>query len=289
MNNNVIFMADNMIDRASVIAASSELATLPVTNLQNHQRTSLWRTDGNTGQASVDITLSATEGNVSGIALVDHNLSLAGSIHIQAWSDALDGANLVVDEVIQPYSPVYGYGEQLFDEGLFGGYADFGPFNSFSPRSFIRVISFLQLDVSVDADYWRITFIDSTPDYLQCGRIFIGEAWQPITNYSWGGKLLRQSQSKKRESRGGQNYSNPRLGRMIMDFDLDWLQLNDQERLWATYLYVETDTPIIVIQRPDSDSFDRELRSLYCTFDALSVESAFQGNHKSPIKLIEAL
>lgn len=285
----VIFMADNMLDRAAALIATSALAAMPVANLQDYQRTSLLRTDGNSaGEVSIDITLAAGEGSVSGVSVVDHNLSLAGSIRVQAWTDAHDGGAQVVDEIIQPYAPVYGYGEQLYGEGLYGGYATLGPFSSYSPRSFLRVISFLQL-TAVEATYWRVTLIDSTPDYLQCARIFIGEAWQPITNYSWGSTLTREPQSKKRGSRGGQNYSNPRPGRMSLEFSLDWLQSNDQQRLWAMYLYVETETPVIVIQRPTADSFDRELRSLYCTFDSLTVEAAFEGNHRSPIKLIEAL
>ncbi|MDH5612227.1 MAG: hypothetical protein OEY66_07205 [Gammaproteobacteria bacterium] len=286
----VIFMADNMLDRATALTASSEVASLPVTNLQNHQRTELFRTDGNVaGQVDIDITLNASEGSVGGLAVVDHNLSLAGSIRIQAWTDAHDGAAQVVDEIIQPYAPIYAFGDGVFGEGLFGGYASLGPFSSYSPRSYLRVISFLQLVAVIDADYWRVTLIDSTLDYIQCGRLFIGEVWQPETNYSWSSKLSRKPESKKRRSRGGQDYGNPKPGRMALEFNLDWLQLNDQQRLWAAYLYVESDTPVIVIQKPDTDSFDRELRSLYCTFDGLSVEAAFEGNHRSSIKLIEAL
>jgi hypothetical protein len=288
-NGNVVFMADNMLDRAAALTASSEAASLPVTNLQDHQRTNVWRTNGNPGQASVDITLAPGEPGVSGIAVVDHNLSLAGSIRVQAWTDSINGANVVVDETIQPYSPVAAFGDGLFGDGLFGGYEAVGPFSSYSARSLLRVVSFIHSSVAVGALYWRVTLIDTVPDYLQCGRIFIGEVWQPVVNHSWGSKLNRVSQTSKRESRGGQLYSNPRPGRMVMEFGLDWLQLNDQQRLWATFLYVETDTPIIVIQKPASDTFDRELRSLYCTFDELSVEAAFHSNHRSPIRLIEAL
>lgn len=289
MSDNVIFMADNMVDRGTV-TASSEVATMPATNLQNQQRTRVWRSDGSQGGVvSLDITLAAGEENVSGIAVVDHNLSLAGTIRIQGWTDALDGAAQVVDETLLSYAPVAAFGDGLFGDGLFGGYEPIGPLVSYSPRNYLRVITFLQLTAETPAKYWRITLADSSVSYFQLGRVFIGKAWQPVTNFSWGARLYREATSKSRESRGGQHYINPRPGRMVMEFDLDWLQGNDKQKLWALYLAVENHKPVIVVQRPGSDTFNQELHTLYCKFEPISTTTAFSGNDRSPIKLIEDL
>lgn len=287
MSTNVMLLHDNQFDRAAV-SATSETVAMPATNLQDPQRTILYRSAA-IGTQNIDITLAPDEGQVQAFALVDHNLSLAGTVRLQAWSDALGGANQVLDTTLQPYEPTYGYGVQLYGEGLYGGYDIY--INGLSiadARSVLRPILMTQIDPAITVRYWRITLEDAGVNYYQAGRVFLGPAWQPEVNFSWGSSRARQQRTRQVESRGGQLYGNPRTGRTVLQFSLDWLTNTDRDRLWITYMLLGQSTPFILVQRPVG-GYEQESSTYYGVFDQFSLRQAFKGNAASPITFNEAL
>jgi len=288
MNNNAMLLHDNSVDRA-VVSASSEVVTMPVSNLQNQQRTEMWRSAA-TGSQVIDITLAAGEAQVQAFALVDHNLTLAGTVQIEAWNDALGGVDQVLDSTLQPYQPVYGFGDELFGEGLFGGYDIYiGGLSIADARSVLRPILMLQIAPSLSARFWRITISDPVvTDYYQAGRIYLGPAWQPTVNFSWGSTKVRENRTRRKESRGGQYYGNKRVGRTILKFDLNWLINSDSDRLWITNMLLGNDTPFILVQRPVG-GYEQESTTYYGVFEQLSLQQVFQGNSKAPLEFREVL
>lgn len=279
--NNILFLFDNAAMRGAV-SASSEAAGLPATNLQKRQRSRVWRgTNGTT--ENIDFTLAADESTpISMAALVDHNLSPLGTIRLRGWSDAIDGADKLVDVTIEPWAGLSGYGVGGYGVGGYGG----APTSSV--QALIRPVTFLPLDGFYDCLYWRYTLTDETLDYIQAGVAYLGDHWQPKTNMSWGSSLGREPRTKKRRSRGGQDYGNAKSGRAYFDFNLSWLSSADRDSLWLRYLAAEDHTSFIFSARP-TEGVELLMNSLYGNFDPFEMVSSHHNNSQAKIRIVEAL
>ena len=287
MNQPIMLLHDNQVDRA-VLTASSEAAAMPVTNLQDPQRTVMYRS-AQGGVQSIDITLAADEDQVQAFALVDHNLTLSGTVTLEAWSDAIGGATQVLNQTLQPYQPTYGYGALPYGEGLYGGFDIFiSGLSIADARSVLRPILMAKISPALTARYWRITFNDPTVSYYQCGIAYLGPGWSPQENFSFGSLRSRQNRTRRRESRGGQYYGNPRTDRTILSFSLDWLTDSDRDRIWIIHMLLGKNKPFILVQRPIG-GFEQESTTYYGVFDQLSLRQVFAGNSNAPIKFQEVL
>ena len=284
---NIMLLHDNQVDRA-VVAASSEVATMPVTNVQNPQRTVMYRSAA-VGTQTIDITLAQDEDQVQAFALVDHNLTLAGTVQIQAWSDALGGATEVLNVTLQPYQPTYGYGVQLYGEGLYGGYDIY--INGLSigdARAVLRPILMTQISPALKIRYWRITINDLALTYYQMGRVYLGPIWSPTVNYSFGSTKSRQSRTRRIEARGGQYYGNPRTDRTILQFSFDWLDDADRDQLWIINMIKGKENPFILVQRPVG-GYAQESTTFYGVFDQLTLQQVRANQSNSPVTFEEVL
>lgn len=278
---NILFMFDNAADRAT-ISATSEVASLPASNLLDAQRSQVWRSTSGADQ-SIDITLAAGEVTpIGAVALVDHNLTPGGSIRLQGWSDAIAGSAQTVDVTVEPWAAFYGYGVGQYGVGGYGGTPNQGT------RTLLRPIVFIPLpDFSQDR-YWRITLSDSSLSYHQAGRIYLGGVWQPKVNISRGWTLRREGRTRKIETRGGQAYGNKSAGRVSIECRLDWLSPADRDELYLNYLRVEDHTPFIVCVRP-AGGIEQIYTTIYGQFEAFKYDENLPGNARSPMKIVEAL
>lgn len=287
MSENVMLLHNNAVDRASIVT-SSEVSSMPVTNLQDLQRSVVWRSAAN-GSQTIDITLAANEDQVQAFALVDHNLTLSGTVKIEAWSDAINGAVKVLDTTLQPYQPVYGYGDQLYGAGLYGGYDIYvNGVSIANARDILRPILMAQISPALSVRYWRITLNDSSVNYYQAGRIYLGPAWQPTTNFSWGSAREKEHRTRAKESRGGQTYSNPRPGRTLIDFDFQWLLDAERDQLWIIASVLGDYTPFIIVMKPVG-GYEQESSTLYGVFESLPLRQEAENKAAAPAKFKESL
>lgn len=278
----VLFLMDFASDRA-VVTASSEVAAMPATNLQDSQRSVLWRSGAGSPQ-TIDITLDAAEGSVIGAAaLVDHNLTADGTIQLQGWGDAIDGSDLRVDETVTPWADFTGLGVDGFGQGGYGG----AP--TATQQLGIRPVSFIPLDNYYSIRYWRLTITDANlTDYVEAGRLYLGSVWQPVTNVKYGWRQRVEGRSKYIESRGGQDYGNPKLGRQFLTGQLSWLDPVDRDGLFLRYLVVGDHTPFIVCMRP-SENLQRSTTAIYGKFKDMEITEANYKIAEIPIIVREAL
>lgn len=261
---------------------------MPATNLQDPQRTVMYRSAAG-GVQTVDIVLAPDEEQVQAFALVDHNLTLAGTVQIEAWDDAIGGTNLVLNTTLQSYQPTYGYGVPAYGSGLYGGYDIYvNGLSIADARAVLRPILMTQIAPALNARYWRITLNDPGLTYYQAGRVYLGPGWSPSVNFSFGSTKSRQNRTRRRESRGGQYYGNPRTDRTILQFSLDWLNDADRDRLWITHMLLGKTTPFILVQRPVG-GYEQESTTFYGVFDQLTLRQAFAGNATAPVQFQEVL
>lgn len=272
---NLILMLDNAFDTAT-IAASSAAATLPVTNLQEAPRTTVWRSSGTTGTEYVNITLPAARGDIEAVAVVDHNLALVSNpatstIRVQSWTDSLGGTAPVIDAT----------------------YTVWTGFTAPKPAGLIRPVAVVLLPAGAAAKYWRITLVSETVGlYIQAGRIYMGPKWQPAINMEWGHTIAMQGRTSFLTSRGGQRWGSPQDPYAELSLSLAALTDAEAHELWLQYLRVADHTPFPLCLTPEAgavSSMPHTLNSFYCTMGGLDRRDEFVDRQSTSLRLIEDL
>jgi len=197
---NMIISSTNHVDSASSITASSEVATLPVENLQDQQIVKVFRSDGDTTiQIDVDFGLSKT---VDFAALIRHNLSQGSTIRWRLSSES-DFSTTVYDSgVIDTWPIIEEFGTLPWGVFNWGGYL------ALPADADYTISSFAILETAVQARYLRINTVDdANPDgYVQAGRLICGPSYRPSTNYGFGSEFEFVDNSRVVKSRGGQTF-----------------------------------------------------------------------------------
>lgn len=285
MTVNAFFLADNAADIASVVA-SSELATAPAINVQDSQRSAIWRSSGVGSASHLDFTLqNATPINFA--ALVDVNLTKDGSIHVEAWDDALGGATKTVDITlapavfIDPLAPDSFYGSGNYGVGPFGTYSDYTALNA-------RNVTLVQLVAQVTSKFWRFTFTDANTNYQQCGRVVLAKATQFVVNLGYNWQSQFQERSIFRESLGGQRYSQPREPRGVLAGNFDFLTDTERTTSFLVLRRYGERKPLVFSIFPDNTDQGKST-TLYGHFSSASLKQALMNINSFPFQFIEDL
>jgi hypothetical protein len=151
---NMLISSTNVVDSATSITADSEVATLPVENLQNQQLVRVYRSDAAT-TIEIDVDFGQSK-VVDFIALIRHNISQTGTIRWRL-STVSDFATTVYDSgVIDVWPVVEEFGT------LPWGVFSWGGFLSSSVAADYPISSYAVLDDDVVARYLRINIVDSS-------------------------------------------------------------------------------------------------------------------------------
>ena len=189
---------NNLFDAGTITEVGSEIATLPVTNLQNVHISTKWHTEAggspvaNNSHLVIDMGSSVAIGLV---AFLGGNLTASATIEVQASDANTDG------------DP-----GELLDTGAVAAGVDVNYGN----------IYYL-LSAEITARYWRITISDSgLADNIQIGRCFMGPVWTPSRGVPFGWGTAYQDLSIRSKSRGGQTFidvgARPRLANFRLNF-----------------------------------------------------------------------
>ncbi len=238
-----ILLMDNAIDFA-VINAASEQPTAPARYLRNRTRSRYWRSEIGDSSAITFVMPAALP--IDYLAAVDVNLRPSGSLHWEAWDDAIDGASQTID-ISQPPSlyddpnvPSKNYG---------GGYG--GPYGIPQPEALINVrnVTLKALDEQVTSRYWRLTLSGAFNSWQQCSYIFIGLATQyPIDN-DWS--VEPEEQSVQEKTVGGQIYTDPRETPQHLRGQFDFLTEAQRDQAHIRMRLFGKRRPFIFSIRPD--------------------------------------
>lgn len=154
---------------AAVMAAGSQVATLPVANLQDYQPKKVWRSGGTTDYVTA-VFAAPVAANM--LALVGHNLSAAGVIRVR-------GAASLAGTTSSP--PV--------DTGWVSAWPNTGKPTSANWASYLSPVLWAN---DAEYQYWRVDIADPSAarSFIQAGRLMIGRYWQPSINFDLGGTPL---------------------------------------------------------------------------------------------------
>jgi hypothetical protein len=268
---NALFLLQNYFDLGTVTASSEASASLAATNLQDSQRSMVWRS-GNGSTSYVNCTLPANYG-INYAAVVDCNMRPTGTIRVQSWSDALGGASPGEDTTVNPTvyladSTTSIYGSGSYGLGGFGG-------TGLSVAPLGRNITLIPLSQAwANQRYWRFTFTDTSGTYQQAGRLFLGTPLEFGVNMSYGWRTGRREESTSKFSLGGQRYTQAREKRQTLSGVFQYLA--DAERtLWLQkYNLVGDVTPVIFSVYPEATQ-QGLTTTVYCTLEGPEVAGDF--------------
>lgn len=183
----------NLVDGAT-LTTSSQLATLPGTNVQQPHLSRKWNTAAGVKSAYQVYDLGASR-SCAQLAVLGTNLSGAATVQLRASDlDPNALANLLYDSGVVAAGVKAGYG------------ALYKAFNALAAR------------------YWRLNLTDnSLPDNLQVGRVVLGPSWTVTDKMLWGWGVTPLDPSTVARSRGGQSYPDPLPQVRVLEFTLDYM------------------------------------------------------------------
>lgn len=161
---NVLLISPRESDLA-VLAASSQVSTLPVAFLQAMQPQKKWRSTGTTEWITVEL---ATAVAATAVSLVGHNLSSGATIRVRSGTTAANVTASPTGDVTVSAWPTSGKP---------------------TVPNWPNYLSLVTFNDTTPVRYWRIDIADAgnAAGYLEAGRLVIGAAWQPTTNFDLGG------------------------------------------------------------------------------------------------------
>lgn len=222
---NLLICWPNRIDQAT-LSGGSWRATMPLSNVQSRVLGVRARsTSASTAATKMTIDLG-TERAVRGLALVNHTLSAPARVRVIATEGdpaSAPGATLYDSGWVAAWD--YGIGPwkvgnfEWDDDRFWGG--GFLPEEVQGYRStWIR-----PLVSEVLARWWQIQMSDpsNVAGYVEVGRVFIGEGWQPENNASYGASIGYESRTEVDEARSGAEYFDTRSAYRVWRGSLDWM------------------------------------------------------------------
>jgi hypothetical protein len=214
---NAILAYGNLID-AAAIYGGSWLPALPLANLQDRRLGKLARsTNATTGSTQFDLNLGATK-LVRVVALVNHNLSVVAQYRVLCATDAAFVSVVADSGWLDVWPVVYPFGSLPW-----GSSSWWGGRTSDDIIAELRAPAAYTLAAATNAQYVRIEIADATnaAGYVQLGRVFVGDGWQPVRNMVYGASLAWENRSEVQEALSGAEYFNrrstPRVARISFE------------------------------------------------------------------------
>jgi hypothetical protein len=216
---NVFLGWNNRID-AATLSGGSWVATLPLANLKNRTLAKLARsTDDAVASTKFDIDLGAPR-FVRLVALVNHNISLAGLVRLRGSDDAAFATTVHDSGWVEAWPVVYPLGSFVWGDPRTWT----GKYTAEEIAGYTLTLPLL-VPAATLARYWRVE-IDDTANpagYLQLGRVMIADGWQPAHNMSYGASHAWETDTEVQRAKSGAEYFDRRAPRRVARFSLDWM------------------------------------------------------------------
>lgn len=215
---NALIAYDNVTDE-SVLSGGAWVPTLSLANLKNRIVGKVARSV-DLSLASTKLTLDAgTQVPVRTVSLVNHNFSLTAKYRIKFSNDA-NFAELLGDSGwLDVWPSVYASTNLPWGSANFWG----GKYSERDRKGYTWT-SVFSLDFSAYCRYISIEIddVNNSNGFIQFGRLFAGEAWQPKVNMSLGAGIGWQSDTQVQKSSSGAEFFDEkrsyRLAKFITGF-----------------------------------------------------------------------
>jgi len=267
------------------------VATLPLANLQDPQRSRPWRSLTAAGQYfTADFGKSVAK---SALALIDHNLAFADQVTIRVSDDA-GGMPILFEQTAAAWDDLIGFGEGGFGMLGFGGSVP-EEFRTWMAPKPIRVI-YLQDDagneLTVEGRYWTVIFSDSAnPDgYIQVGRALLVYHDEYARQFEPGWKYGGKDDSQIDFSEGGQAWTDIRPMRRTVR--LRWPAFRNEDKYWRFLFFLQKmglSRDFVVDCLPGGRPSERFFTTLYGRFSDIPELADFYRYSETELEFEEVL
>lgn len=216
---NTIIAWNNRIDGAT-LSGGSWTATLPLANLKNRTLGKVARTaDAATASTKFDIDLGVPRFTRL-VALVSHNISLAGLVRLRGSDDAAFATSVYDSGWGDAWPVVYPLGSFVWGDPRTWT----GKYTADEIAGYTLTLPML-VPAATMARYWRVEIDDTTNavGYLQIGRVMIADGWQPTHNMSYGASHAWETDTAVQRAKSGAEYFDRRAPRRVARFNIDWM------------------------------------------------------------------
>ncbi|WP_295991552.1 hypothetical protein [Rugamonas sp.] len=209
----------NRIDTAA-ITGGSFVATLPLANLQTRSLGEVAR--------STNLNLSSTRFDIAFpkqvsarvFALPNHNITIYGKYRLRCSNDPGYATTLFDTGWVRVWPAIYPYGTLPWEDSRW-----WSGRNSLDQLAGQYATLTVILPQTVVAQYWRLEIDDggNPAGFIQAGRVFIGPAWQPATNPSFGLSIGWETKTDVQAALGGAEYFGRRVPYRVTKFTIDYM------------------------------------------------------------------
>lgn len=222
---NLRIIGINEVDSATLSASPALVTTLPVTNLQDAARAKVART---TSLATQYIYGNfAGVKNISAMALVRHNFTAVATLRLRLYSEINQGGTLAYDSGSLAFGSAAGWGDFIWGVDPWGAelFSDWPVkwkdlfFTSVQAQSFS-----LQWDDAANTD-----------TFMQASRLFLGAAFEPASNMSWGFKWGWAERTEQERTDGGSLRSDAGEPYRNVRLNLDFLSDSERAQLGGIF------------------------------------------------------
>ena len=276
----------NRIDSATISGGSWQ-ATLPLADLQNRTLGKVARSsDALATSTKFDVDLG-TEKNIRLLSLVNHNLSLDATVRIKAAATA-DFAILAYDSGSVEVWPVVYPSETLAWED--NNWWD-GKYTAEQREGYTWSFNHILAANSLTR-YWRVEITDTAnaSGYVQIGRVFIGTAWQPEINMSYGVALGWETDTAIQRARSGSLYFDRRTPRRVVRFSLETMLIDDaMANAFEVQRRAGIDGEVLFIFDPDDKVHALRRRFLGRMRELSAIELPYYNCHQTNFQIEELI
>lgn len=283
---NAILAYGNRVDSAT-LSGGSWLATLPLTNLQDRRLGLVARSESTeTADTQFDLDFGSTR-LFRVIALVNHNLSLTAQYRIRL-SNSADFSSSVADSGWTDVWPaVYPFGTEPWGSPRLWT----GKPSAEDIEGYVAPIVYI-LPRTMNGQYIRVEIDDqdNDADYVQLGRAFAADGWQPEFNMAYGASLGYRNRTETQEALSGAKSFNVRTSPRITKIDLQIMGEDEaMARTFEIQRGVGISGEILFIWDPD-DTVHALRRQYLATLTELSmIEVPYLDRWRCPFAFEEIL
>lgn len=282
---NTIIGYQNRIDAATFAAYGSWSTSLPLTNIKTRQLSKKARST-NAANSSTKLRFSTDiDRIVSTLGIIAHNLSVDSTWRYRVYSDS-GYATLVYDSGTLNVWPSSPYGTYEWEDEHFWDLLPTEEEISYYTKNIIYVVPEI-----VAAKYYQIEFFDSanTDGYIELGRIFVGQTYQPVLNMNLGASIGYESPTIVDTAMSGAEFFDRRESFRVAQFTLD--HLTYAESILNNDIMKISGTDLEVLYIWDSaDALNLQRRSFLGRLKALSpISQPYNTRYQTTYEIKELL
>jgi hypothetical protein len=283
---NVLICYRNRADECT-LSGGSWSAGLPLDNLKNRDIRLMARSTDALAANTQFVAALAAQRPIRTVALIRSNCSLAATWRVRIYTDS-GLTNLVHDsgtvDVFPPWMYAFGYMDWEGPEFWDGRPAaeDIDDFSS-------DVI--YPLPTAAVGQYVKVEITDTAnaAGYLEVGRLFLSDGWQPTWNMAEGASIAHDDLSAVTQSPAGKEFFTEREVRRVVRLQMPHLTEYEGARVFDLQRIAKTINEVLVVWDPD-DLADVKRRGFMGRMRQLSpIEYPFYETNSTAYEIQEIL